>query len=163
MPKVRILNIYSKINPKCKTDAKIIQKCSVKCLIRQKNLILPAEETMRGNSVRIVSVPIKWILEYSNLGRDSKISPKLLISNVGKADERRHIPDTNNIHTNKPTTCFCPDVCATPGCSIPSGCPDGLAKNKYGCEICECAGQCTGFQENDCIRFHACAKRGAQR
>jgi len=31
-------------------------------------------------------------------------------------------------------------VCAIPGCSIPGDCPDGLAKNKYGCEICECAG-----------------------
>jgi len=34
------------------------------------------------------------------------------------------------------------DVCAIPGCNIPNDCPDGLAKNKYGCEICECAGQC---------------------
>jgi len=31
-------------------------------------------------------------------------------------------------------------VCAIPGCNIPNDCPDGLAKNKYGCEICECAG-----------------------
>ncbi|KAJ7371729.1 hypothetical protein OS493_023064 [Desmophyllum pertusum] len=31
-------------------------------------------------------------------------------------------------------------VCAVPGCNIPGGCDHGLAKTKFGCETCECAG-----------------------
>ncbi|KAL9971716.1 hypothetical protein ACROYT_G017917 [Oculina patagonica] len=31
-------------------------------------------------------------------------------------------------------------MCPTPGCYIPDGCPHGLARNKFGCITCECAG-----------------------
>ena len=32
-------------------------------------------------------------------------------------------------------------MCPTPGCYLPDGCPHGLARNKYGCITCECAGE----------------------
>ncbi|XP_068720394.1 uncharacterized protein [Montipora capricornis] len=31
-------------------------------------------------------------------------------------------------------------LCAMPGCYLPGGCPYGLAKSKFGCTLCECAG-----------------------
>jgi len=31
-------------------------------------------------------------------------------------------------------------VCPTPGCYLPGGCPHGLARTKFGCITCECAG-----------------------
>ena len=36
---------------------------------------------------------------------------------------------------------FITDMCPTPGCYLPDGCPHGLARNKYGCITCECAGE----------------------
>ena len=54
--------------------------------------------------------------------------------------------------SNKNLMCFFRlDLCPQPGCS--NECPHGHAKNKFGCQTCECAGQRT--ENINALRFQA--------
>lgn len=77
------------------------------------------------NSMQWNSIQIKWK------------SPEKSIS--GKITFSASVVKEDGVFWDGPSVTL-NHMCPMPSCNLPKGCPNGLARNKYGCINCECAG-----------------------